>query len=141
MREVLRTRLDSLPAPLVRTGAWLCLILLGVLSWLPSTMLKRTGLAGQIEHLFAYACAAAALTLGYQHSPRWRLMAGLVAYAAVLEVGQLYVPGRHAAVIDWAASSLGAVLGVLAMASLMQPPPRQRPRWVIPVGRGQAKAR
>ncbi len=88
-------------------------------------MEKRTGLPGGIEHLFAYFCSAAALTLAYPSTTARPLMAGLILYAAVLEAGQLYVPGRHAEVMGWAASALGAVLGVLAVTHLVRP--RQAP--------------
>ncbi len=53
------------------------------------------------------------------HRPRRWLISGLAVYAAVLEAGQLYVPGRAAQGIDWAASALGAVLGVLAFTRLL----------------------
>src|SRR5215213_9195378 len=57
---------------------------------------ESVGLPGYIEHLFAYFCTAAVLTLADPGSPRRRLMGGLIAYATLLEVGQLYVPGRAA---------------------------------------------
>jgi VanZ family protein len=38
---------------------------------------------------------------------------GLVALAGILEIGQLRVPGRTSQFIDFAASSAGAVAGVL----------------------------
>src|SRR5690349_1817180 len=74
--------------------------LLGVLSWLPASQMRTrpaesVSLLGYIEHLFAYFCTAAVLTLAYPGSPR-RLMCGLIAYATRLEVGQLYVLGRAA---------------------------------------------
>src|SRR3954466_4521445 len=109
---MVKSALNRMPLPLVRAGAWFCVVLIGVLSWLPASMEKRTGAPGQIEHVFAYFCTAAALTLAYPRSSRLKLMVGLIVYAAVLEAGQLYVPGRMAQVIDWAASGLGAVLGM-----------------------------
>jgi VanZ family protein len=36
----------------------------------------------------------------------------VVAYAAVLELGQIFIPGRVASLADFAASSAGAVLGI-----------------------------
>jgi VanZ family protein len=41
------------------------------------------------------------------------LCALLIMYAAILEVGQLYSPGRHASVQDLAFSSAGVVTGGL----------------------------
>jgi VanZ family protein len=98
---MLSSVLKRVPAPLACLGAWLCVALLGVLSWLPASQMgtrpaESVGLPGYIEHLFAYFCTAAVLTLAYPGSPRRRLMGGLIAYATLLEVGQLYVPGRAA---------------------------------------------
>src|SRR3954447_12415150 len=83
-----RTVLSQVPVPLIRAGAWFCIVLLGVLSWLPASLEKRTGLPGPIEHLFAYFCTAAVLTLAYPRSSRLKLMGGLIGYAALLEAGQ-----------------------------------------------------
>ena len=41
-----------------------------------------------------------------------RLLAVVVAYAAVLEAGQFFIPGRVASLLDLAASSAGALVGV-----------------------------
>ena len=73
--------------PLIRAGAWFCIVLLGVLSRLPASLEKRTGLPGPIEHLFAYFCTAVVIMLAYPRSSRLKL----IGYAALLEAGQLYV--------------------------------------------------
>jgi len=108
-------RLDNIPQSVVRAGAWCCLALVGALSWLPGSMQHRTGLSGHVEHLFAYFVTAGALTLAYPRSGGLKLASLLAAYAALLEFGQFYVPGRSAQVGDWLVSSLGAALGVLAL--------------------------
>lgn len=117
-----RTVLSQVPVPLIRAGAWFCIVLLGVLSWLPASLEKRTGLPGPIEHLFAYFCTAAVLTLAYPRSSRLKLMGGLIGYAALLEAGQLYVPGRTAQTFDWAAGALGAMLGVVTITRFSRSP-------------------
>ena len=104
--------------PLIRAGAWLCIVLLGVLSWLPASLEERTGLPGPIEHLFAYFCTAVVLMLAYPRSSRLKL----IGYAALLEAGQLYVPGRTAQTFDWAASALGAMLGMVAITCFSRSP-------------------
>ena len=50
---------------------------------------------------------------GYPSRPAWHVGLGLAAYAGVLELGQLIVPGRNAAFIDWAAGIVGAFAGCL----------------------------
>jgi VanZ family protein len=41
------------------------------------------------------------------------IVASLCAYAGILELGQMYIPGRHAAVLDWIASSSGVLCASL----------------------------
>jgi len=100
---------------LFRFAAWACLLLLMVLSWLPGEVMIRTGINGRIEHFIAYMgtmlviAAAYGLRLGL-----FRLLAMLIAYAAVLELGQIYVPGRHSSVFDFAASASGVIAGAIA---------------------------
>ncbi|KQP52325.1 hypothetical protein ASF41_23365 [Methylobacterium sp. Leaf111] len=106
--KILSTCLKTL-----RAAGWLCVGLLVWLSWIPADLEIRTGMAGQIEHAIAYCGTGAILAFAYQEPRRWRIAAGLVMLAGVLEVGQLWVPGRTSQPIDFAASSVGAVMGVL----------------------------
>ena len=95
-----------------RIAGWLCIGVLVVLCWIPQEWEARTGLPGLIEHAIAYCGTAAIFAFAYQDSRRWRLIAGFVVLAGVLEVGQLWVPGRTAQVAGFAASSIGAIAGV-----------------------------
>ena len=106
-------RLNRGAARALRPVAWGCVVLLGVLSLLPAKEMIRTGLDGHIEHAMAYAGTAFLLGLNY---PAWKLKwiaAALVIYAGVLELLQNFSPGRHAAILDWAASSAGVVAGAV----------------------------
>ncbi|MHC2018733.1 VanZ family protein [Methylobacterium sp. CM6247] len=98
---------------MLRIAGWLCIGVLIMLSWIPRELEARTGLPGQIEHAIAYCSAAAIFAFAYQDAHRWRLIAAFVALAGVLETGQLWVPGRTSQIIDFAASSAGAIAGVL----------------------------
>ncbi len=101
----------------IRISGVACVIALAVLSWLPREMEVRAdafGIPGQIEHVVAYLGTGAIIKLGWSmNRTRWMLV-GLVALAAVLEVGQVWVPGRTSQVIDFAASSSGALAGLWA---------------------------
>ena len=97
----------------LKAVGWLCVGLLVLLSWIPADLEIRTGMAGQIEHAIAYCGTGAILAFAYQAPRRWRIAAGLVVLAGILEIGQLWVPGRTSQPIDFAASSVGAVMGVL----------------------------
>jgi hypothetical protein len=91
-----------------------CLPVLVWLSWIPKDWELRTGAAGQLEHFIAYAGTAGLLGLGFPRGPAWRLGLALGLLAGILEIGQIWVPGRTAQVIDFAASAGGALLGLAA---------------------------
>jgi hypothetical protein len=98
---------------LLRLASWMCVVLLAVLSLVPGDMLVRTGAPGIAEHVIAYGATAALFTLAYPAVGRIQLMLWLVGYAAVLEIAQAYVPGRHATLYDFTGGVGGVVLGCL----------------------------
>jgi peptidoglycan/LPS O-acetylase OafA/YrhL len=113
---------------LLRVAAWISLAAAAVLSLLPGDEMVRTGIDGRYEHLAFYAGVGAIVTAAYApRLPVPALVAALIAYAGVLEVCQIFVPGRHSSVWDWGASSAGVVLGVILAATLMRRMARARP--------------
>ena len=105
----------------IRCLSVLAVATLVVLSWIPSDLEVRTRLPGQVEHMLAYAGAAALAALSTRSGARRRLGFGLVALAGLLEVGQLWIPGRNAQVIDFAASSAGVPIGICIADLLVKP--------------------
>lgn len=102
---------------LLRALSLLCLTALVALSWLPKSIEAQAqvlGVPGQVEHVIAYLGTAGTLRVGWPAYKAGRLFCGLVALAGVLEVGQLWVPGRTSQAIDFAASSMGAFVGLWA---------------------------
>ena len=89
--------------------AWLCIIGLAVASWTPGQEMVRTGFNTRLEHTVAYLIAGIAAIIAYPRKPIWSITAILCAYAGILELGQIYIPGRHAAFVDWIASSGGVL--------------------------------
>ena len=99
---------------LLRAALICCIIALAILAWLPAKYLTRTALGGHAEHFIAYLGTAIILGLTFRKSPRLAVQCVLlVLYAAILEAGQLYSPGRHASFQDLAFSSAGVVFGGL----------------------------
>jgi hypothetical protein len=97
-----------------------CIVAVIVLSLLPGNERPHTGLswqiAGQIEHVVAYFGTAVFLAFGFRTTKdRTAALSLLVGLAAVLEVTQRLIPGRHSQLIDWLASSFGAGAGVLVV--------------------------
>ena len=128
---------------LLRVAAVSCVVVLAILSLIPGQDLVRTDLAKlgygkQVEHFIAYFGATTIIGLAYPvQSRRLPLALALILYAGVLEIGQLYVPGRAAAIADFSASAIGiaagALLSSLAWRALMRAftlaptsPPRTR---------------
>jgi len=99
----------------LRFVAWACVIGLAVASWTPGQEMVRTGFNTRLEHLAAYLIAGIAVITAYPRRPGWLIAVILSIYAGVLELGQLYIPGRHAALLDWMASSSGALCAFLTV--------------------------
>jgi VanZ family protein len=98
----------------LRFIAWACLIGLAVASWTPSwtpgkEMFFRTGFDTRLEHVAAYLIAGIVVIIAYPRRPIWSIAAILCAYAGILELGQIYVPGRHAGMFDWLAGCSGVL--------------------------------
>jgi VanZ family protein len=97
---------------IVKTAGGLAIVVFAVLSLVPGELRPHTGAPGPLEHVAAYALAGALLTFGYnKHSQPFVIVLSLSLYAAILEIAQLWVPGRNSTVIDFAASSAGALIG------------------------------
>ena len=105
-------------APLIlRVFAVALIVALAALSWLPAQSIVRTGIAGQLEHLIAYAGTTIVVGLAFHRRLPLRVQCGLlILLAGILEVGQLYAPGRHASVVDFAFSAAGTMLGGASIA-------------------------
>ena len=101
--------LMKIPSVALKFTAWACIIGLAVASLTPAQEMFRTGFNTRLEHMVAYLFAGIAVIAAYPRTSKWSLAAILCAYAGVLELGQMYVPGRHAALLDWLASSSGVL--------------------------------
>lgn len=95
-----------------RILGWLAVATIAVLSLVPGTVRPHTGASGYIEHIIAYTITAALLSIGYRgHLSAPVIVGALSAYAGVLEICQIYIPGRFAGVIDWIVGTFGAACG------------------------------
>jgi VanZ family protein len=105
-------------AGLARTSlrflTWVCVVILAVLSLAPLKEIEgvRTDLPSQVEHIIAYAGSTAIAMAGYGlKRGAVRVISCFWLYAGVLEYLQNFSPGRNPAVVDFAASALGALCG------------------------------
>jgi len=103
---------------ILRISSALCVSALSVLSWMPGTYMARTGdiLTGHQEHFLAYLFTGAFVAaIPSKSTTPMHAASALVAFAAVLELGQHFVPGRSSAFDDFFSSVLGAIAGVAAV--------------------------
>lgn len=115
----------------MRAAAACTWIVLTVLSLLPGEDRPHTGYSGNVEHVVAYAGAALITRLAFGRLwAGWPLLAFSSA-AACFEIAQRSIPGRSPGVDNWAASSAGAVLGLVAARVLV----RALGRWAARNGR------
>ncbi len=95
-------------------GASLGFLTVALLSLVPGDFRPHTGvLSGKLEHALAYLLLGALTAIAARQTQKvHRLALAIVAYAGVLELGQLLIPGRVASIEDFVASATGAILGV-----------------------------
>ena len=96
-----------------RVAAWLSVPALVLASLTPGEHMMRTGVNGRLEHIAAYFVSALLWVTAYPHCSPSVVGSALAICAGVLEVGQIYLPGRHSQIADFAASCLGVALVVL----------------------------
>jgi VanZ family protein len=114
-RCIVHSEQMKIPNVALRFIAWACVIGLAVASWTPGQDIVRTGFNTQLEHMVAYLIAGIAVLVAYPRTPALSIAVFLSVYAGALELGQMYIPGRHAALLDWLASSSGALCACMTM--------------------------
>ena len=82
-----------------------------VLTVVPPNLRPTTDAPHDIEHAAAFLITGVLFGLAYAGHERI-LSVGAVVFCAVIEILQLYVPGRHARWIDFAVDALAAVFGI-----------------------------
>ena len=86
--------------------------------WMPAAYRPDFGgMSDKLEHAFAYLLLGALTAIAARHALKayWLALA-IVAYAGILELGQLLIPGRVVSVADFLASAAGAIVGVSIVA-------------------------
>jgi VanZ family protein len=97
---------------LARISGWLAIIVIIVLSVVPGNERPHTGASGHSEHFSAYLITATLLAFAYPHHTA-TIALGLPLLSGLLEIAQIFIPGRHAGFDDFVASSLGAGAGLV----------------------------
>jgi VanZ family protein len=92
------------------------------LPWIPRGLLASDKLVHALEYALLGALAALALGARGVRPGRALLLAAVLAsaYGASDEIHQSFVPGREADVADWAADTVGAILGAGTAAAALR---------------------
>jgi len=96
---------------------WLCVLAIVALSLVAPRWRPVTFVPHNLEHIAIFAVTGFALGLGYPGRLPHR-MAMLVVFAAAVELAQVFVPGRHARLIDFVVDALGACAGLALAAGI-----------------------
>ena len=94
-----------------RGFGWLLCVTIAILTYVPPSFRPVTPAPHFLEHLAIFIMTGVAFGVGY---PNRQLVYAIafVIFAAVLEIGQIWDPGRHARFDDFAFNVLGAWLGL-----------------------------
>jgi VanZ family protein len=92
-------------------AAWAALSAIVVLTVVPPNLRPTTDAPHDVEHAAAFLITGVLFGLAYAGRERI-LSVGAVSFCAIIEILQLYVPGRHARWIDFAVDALAAVFGI-----------------------------
>jgi hypothetical protein len=100
-------------------AGWACVIAIAALSLVAPSLRPVTILPHDLEHAAIFAITGCTLGLGYPNRTQFH-MSALIVFAAVIELAQLYAPGRHARVIDFVVDALAACVGVAFSAIVLR---------------------
>jgi hypothetical protein len=104
---------------LFQLAGWACIAAIAALSLVAPSLRPVTVLPHDLEHAAIFAITGFTLGLGYPNRAQLQMPA-MIAFAAVIELAQIYAPGRHARVIDFVVDAFAACVGVAVAAILMR---------------------
>src|ERR1700685_1844661 len=109
-------KMRMLAAKAARIAAWILALAIVVLSIVPPGLRPETNMPHHLEHFAIFFATGVAFISGYGQRALGVAIA-LVAFAGLIEIAQLYVPGRHARlsdfIVDAAALCVGMALALL----------------------------
>jgi VanZ family protein len=92
-------------------AAWLSLLVIVGLTVVPPELRPTTAAPHDIEHAVTFLGAGGLFGIAYA-GRELVLSSGAVVFCAVMELLQIYVPGRHARIIDLVVDAAAAIGGI-----------------------------
>ena len=90
---------------------WSALLIIIILALTPGDQAMDTGFSDKINHLAAFCVLCILGCQAYPKKYAW-IVAGLLLYGIVIEIGQLWAPGRSCSILDLAADTCGITGGI-----------------------------
>jgi VanZ family protein len=115
--NALSPKMRVLAAKAARITAWILAFAIVVLSIVPPGLRPETNMPHMFEHFAIFFATGAAFACGYGQRAL-EVAIALVAFAGLIEIAQIYVPGRHARVSDFIVDAAALCVGI-ALASLV----------------------
>ena len=103
-------------ARIARWIAWALVLAMAAVTLCPISFRPITGGPADVERAFAFALLGGAVSFAY--SRHRDLLVGVllaVAFAALLEEGQNFVPGRHGQMCDFLIKAFAVLLGAVVV--------------------------
>lgn len=94
-----------------RITAWFLACVITVLSLVPPWLRPETGAPHDVEHFAIFLATGLAFGFGYSRKPIV-VVAALFLFAGMIELAQLFVPGRHARLSDFIVDAFALCAGV-----------------------------
>jgi VanZ family protein len=92
-------------------SAWLLVLAILLLSVVPPSLRPVTDAPHNVEHFAIFLVTGFTFGMGYPY--RFGLQAiALIAFTGLIEIAQLWVPGRHARLSDFVVDGLAACVGI-----------------------------
>lgn len=120
-------------------------VVVGYLALVPTTLPTVGTGWDKLNHVLAFAALAAAGCCGWARGcatgpgvARWRVLAGVLAYGALIEAVQYYVPGRSAEWGDLGADAIGILCGAWVFDVALPAGRQVRERLAVPFRRSRA---
>jgi hypothetical protein len=93
---------------------WLAVFTIALVSLIPGDLRFHVGGSHYLHHFAAYFMVAIILAIGRRNRAQLITIAILLMlFAGILEIAQLWIPGRNSRIADFVASSLGIWIGIL----------------------------
>jgi VanZ family protein len=88
-----------------RFTGWFLASVITLLSLVPPVLRPETGVPHEVEHFTIFFATGLAFGFGYPRRPL-AVAILLIVFAGIIELAQLFVPGRHARLTDFVVDAL-----------------------------------